>query len=144
MQAPGTACPCGRKDAHGKPLAFAHCCGQYLHGGRPAPDAPTLMRSRYTAFVLGDERYLLASWHASTRPADVAFEPGTKWLGLEVRRQREIDATHAEVEFVARYRSSTGSGQAPSTGSGKAVRLHERSRFVLEGERWYYVDGDLQ
>jgi SEC-C motif domain protein len=134
LQAPGTPCPCGRQDARGKLLALAHCCGRYLHGGQPAPDAPSLMRSRYTAFVLGDEGYLLATWHASTRPANVAFEPGTKWLGLEVRRYREIDATHAEVEFVARYRSSTG--------SGKAVRLHERSRFVLEGERWYYVDGD--
>ena len=133
MQAPGTACPCGRQDAYGKPLALAHCCGRYLHGGNPAPDAPTLMRSRYTAFVLGDESYLLATWHASTRPAKVEFEPGTKWLGLQVRDHREVDATHAEVEFVARYRPA---------GGGKAVRLQERSRFVLEDDIWYYVDGD--
>jgi SEC-C motif domain protein len=144
LQAPGTACACGRQDAHGKPLAFAQCCGRFLHGGQPAPDAPTLMRSRYTAFVLGDESYLLRTWHASTRPAEVAFEPGTKWLGLDVRNHREVDATHAEVEFVARYRSSTGSGPVPSAGTGRAIRLRERSRFVLEDGRWYYVDGDLR
>jgi SEC-C motif domain protein len=86
--------------------------------------------------VLGDESYLLRTWHASTRPAEVAFEPGTKWLGLDVRNHREVDATHAEVEFVARYR--------PAAGGGKAVRLHERSRFVREDDIWYYVDGDLR
>ena len=120
------------------------CCGRYLHGGQPAPDAPTLMRSRYSAFALADEGYLLATWHASTRPGEVKFEPGTKWLGLQVRDHRVVDASHAEVEFVARYRPSTSSGRAPSTGAGKAVRLHERSRFVLENGLWYYVDGDLR
>jgi SEC-C motif domain protein len=129
-------CPCGRLGPRGKPLALAQCCGFYLHGRKTAPDAPTLMRSRYTAFVLGDEGYLLASWHASTRPDKVEFEPGTKWMGLVVRGHREVDATHVEVEFVARYR--------PSFGSGAAVRLHERSRFVLEEERWYYLDGDMR
>ncbi len=98
-------------------------------------DAQALMRSRYEAFVAGDEAWLLASWHASTRPASVPFEPGTRWLGLEVRDHRVIDATHAEVEFVACFRQ----------GGGKAVRLHERSRFVKEDDgRWYYLDGDLR
>lgn len=130
-QRPAAACPCGRLDIRGKPLPFAQCCGRYLGSDTPAPDAPSLMRSRYTAFVLGDEPYLLATWHASTRPAEVKTEPGTKWLGLEVREQREIDATHAEVEFVARCRVA-----------GRAVRLHERSRFVRDEDgRWYYVDG---
>jgi SEC-C motif domain protein len=92
------------------------------------------MRSRYTAFVLSDERYLLATWHPGTRPSAVQFEP-VKWLGLEVRGERELDAIHAEVEFVARYR--------PSTGTGAAQRLHERSRFVREDGRWYYVDGEM-
>ncbi len=91
------------------------------------------MRSRYTAFVLGNERYLLATWHPSTRPPDVSFEAGAKWLGLQVRNHRMLAARHAEVEFVARYRTRAG-----------AVRVHERSRFVLEEGRWYYVDGDLR
>src|SRR5688572_13600325 len=99
-------CPCGRVDAKGRPLAFARCCGRYLadFDGTPAPDAESLMRSRYTAFVFEDADYLLATWHASQRPGDVNFEPGLKWLGLEVRAHRVLDDSHAEVEFVARSR----------------------------------------
>ena len=90
------------------------------------------MRSRYSAFVLGRADYLLTTWHASTRPAQLDLDPAAKWLGLEVRAHRSIDAAHAEVEFVARYREG-----------GRAVRLHERSRFVREDGRWQYVAGDL-
>ena len=128
-------CPCGRADARGRSLPFVRCCGRYLadFDGTPAPDAEALMRSRYAAFVLEDAGYLLASWHASTRPPEVGFEPGLKWLGLEVREHRVVDAAHAEVEFVARSRLT-----------GRASRLHERSRFVREDGRWYYVDGDLR
>lgn len=89
------------------------------------------MRSRYTAFVLGDANYLLATWHPGTRPATLELETGLQWLGLEVRRHRPIDEQHAEVEFVARSRLN-----------GRGQRLHERSRFVREADgRWYYVDG---
>lgn len=121
-------CPCGR------PLPYAQCCGRYVddYAGTPAPDAESLMRSRYTAFVREQADYLLATWHASRRPSKVSFDAAVKWLGLEVRDHREVDAMHAEVEFVARQRDK----------SGRAVRLHERSRFVPEDGRWYYVDGD--
>ena len=89
------------------------------------------MRSRYSAFVLQRCDYLLATWHASTRPATLDFEPDARWLGLEVRGHLTPDTDRAEVEFVARYRVA-----------GRAVRLHERSRFVREAGRWVYVDGD--
>jgi SEC-C motif domain protein len=126
------ACPCGRRDARGRALIYADCCGRYLDHDTPAPDAESLMRSRYCAFVLERTGYLQSSWHASTRPADLTLEPGQKWLGLEVKRHRVIDADHAEVEFVARSRVA-----------GRGIRLHESSRFVREGGRWYYVDDDL-
>jgi len=126
------ACPCGRADAHGRPLAYAACCGRYLAHDTPAPDAEALMRSRYTAFVLERADYLLATWHASQRPPAIEFDPGVKWLGLDVRQHRPLDDSHAEVEFVARQKSP----------GSPAVRLHERSRFVCELGRWYYVDGD--
>lgn len=92
------------------------------------------MRSRYTAYVRRDEAYLLSTWHTSTRPAPPLFDttPLPKWIGLQVRGHKQIDATHAEVEFVARYRVG-----------GRAHRLHETSRFVLEDGRWFYVDGDM-
>lgn len=119
-------CPCGRA------LAFAACCGRYLGSGVPAPDAESLMRSRYTAFVRGDVAHLLATWHASRRPASLDLDAGVKWLGLDVKRHRALDADHAEVEFVARSRVQ-----------GRGHRLHERSRFVREGGWWFYVDGDV-
>lgn len=126
------ACPCGRADGRGQPLAWAACCARYLAHDTPAPDAESLMRSRYTAFVLQRADYLLATWHASQRPATIEFDPGVKWLGLEVRQHRLLDATHAEVEFVARQK----------TPGSQALRLHERSRFLREDGRWYYVGGD--
>ncbi len=122
-------CPCG------KPLKLAQCCGRYLghFEQAPAPDAESLMRSRYSAFVLGDRGYLLATWHPSTRPAQLEFDPGAKWLGLDVRSRKQIDDTHAEVEFVARCREP----------GGRATRIRERSRFIRENGRWFYLDGDM-
>lgn len=130
-------CPCGRTDRRDKPIGYALCCGRYLDDfeNTPAPDAESLMRSRYSAFVLERGDYLLATWHATHRPASIEFEPGVKWLGLDIRSRSVLDADHAEVEFVARQRSAA---------TGAATRLHERSRFVREGERWYYLEGDLQ
>lgn len=127
-------CPCGRRDATGHDLAYAACCGPYVEAfdATPAPDAEALMRSRYSAFVLERADYLRATWHESKRPSKIGFDPGVKWLGLEVRDFQVLDAAHAEVEFVARQRDK----------SGRAVRLHERSRFVKEAGRWYYVEGD--
>ncbi|GBG12659.1 SEC-C motif domain protein [Novimethylophilus kurashikiensis] len=120
-------CPCGS----GQP--YAACCGQY-HRGNVAPDAQALMRSRYSAYVLGLELYLLATWHPDTRPAalDLEQDMPTKWLGLEVKRHETSDAEHASVEFVARYKVN-----------GKAYRLHETSRFVRNQEQWVYVDGKI-
>ncbi len=129
-----SACPCGRLDARQKPLAFAQCCGQYLDdfAATPAPDAQSLMRSRYSAFVLERADYLLATWHVLTRPAALNFAPGRKWLGLQVRSQRLlVPPEYAEVEFVARCSTA-----------GRAMRLHERSRFICEGGRWFYLNGD--
>lgn len=127
-------CPCGRTGPSGKAWAFDRCCGRY-HGpqGVPAPDPEALMRSRYTAYVLGDVAYLLATWHPDTRPPSLNLLSGTRWLGLTVKSQRLTDATHGEVSFVARYREA-----------GRGQRLSERSRFACEGGRWYYVDGDVQ
>lgn len=126
-QPPTDPCPCGR------PAAYAACC-RPLHEGAPAADAEALMRSRYSAYVLGLADYLLATWHASTRPAALALdeEPKPKWLGLEVKRHAATGPDSALVEFVARYRVG-----------GRGQRLHEVSRFRREAGRWYYVDGDI-
>jgi SEC-C motif-containing protein len=120
-------------DAKKRAVAYADCCSRFVDhfNDVPAPDAEHLMRSRYSSFVLEQADYLLATWHSSTRPASLDFDAGAKWLGLEVRGHKVTGTDAAEVEFVARYRLDS-----------RAVRLHERSRFVREDGRWFYVDGD--
>ena len=119
-------CPCGTG------RAFAVCCGPFLNRQAAAPNAEALMRSRYTAFTRRHEAYLLATWHASTRPAalNLAADSATKWIGLDVKRFEVGRADGgAIVEFVARYKTG-----------GRAQRLEETSRFVCEDGRWYYVE----
>ncbi|MYM93790.1 YchJ family protein [Duganella vulcania] len=133
------ACPCGGP-------SLASCCGPYIAGAAIPPTAEALMRSRYTAYVQRNEPYLMATWHASTRPAEpiMSKEEKLQWLGLEVKsalrlRQRkaeDADPTKDTVEFVARFKTN-----------GRAQRLHEISNFVREpaegGLRWFYVDGSF-
>lgn len=123
-----TACPCGSR------REYADCCGP-LHAGAVAQTPVELMRSRYSAYVTGDVDYLLATWHAGTRPEqlDLGDATATRWLGLDVRRHETRGADSAIVEFIARYK----------VGGASAVRLHEVSRFVREGGRWFYVDGEF-
>ena len=89
------------------------------------------MRSRYCAYALGLIDYLLATWHPSTSPGDLELSP-VKWLGLEMRHT-EASADAGVVEFVARCRDG-----------GRAQRMHEVSRFVRDGGRWYYIDGQMR
>jgi SEC-C motif-containing protein len=117
-------------------LPYLRCCGRWHAGAEhlQAPTAEALLRSRYSAYVLGLSDYLVATWHPSRRPDPLLLpEPRVKWLGLEVRRHTVLDADHATVEFVARSRLH-----------GRGQRLHETSRFVREDGRWYYVDGDVR
>ena len=100
-----------------KPADYAVCCGRYIDGGarrrRRGADAP-----RYTAFTLGREAHLLATWHPDFRPGGLglAADSQTRWLGLQVRRHEQATRYHAVVEFVARYKIG-----------GRAHRLHERA-----------------
>jgi SEC-C motif-containing protein len=103
--------------------------------GEPASTAEALMRSRFTAFARGDAVHLLASWHPSTRPATLELEPDVVWRRLQLVDTVAGGPDDADgiVEFRASYR-----------GPGGAGLLHERSRFVREGSRWLYLDGDVR
>lgn len=122
-------CPCGSGDL------FSTCCGPLLDG-YPAPTAERLMRSRYTAFFLGDARYLEQSWHPRTRPDQVAIDTDLRWTGLR------IDATAAggvgDSTGVVEFTASWVEGAASARGT-----LHERSRFVHQGGRWWYLEGEI-
>ena len=124
------SCPCGSSQL------FARCCQPFLLGEQAAPSAEALMRSRYTAFSLGESAYLLETWHPSTRPAklDLRDQESFVWLGLEILGTVEGQAgdRQGEVEFVARF-----------SAAGVEHRLHERSAFRCEAGQWLYLDGRI-
>lgn len=122
----GSTCPCGNAKN------YLECCGHWHQGFSKGtwPSTPEqLMRSRYAAYVLKLEEYLLVTWHPETRPGVIEFEEEAfmKWLGLKILR-----AENNIVEFVARYKIN-----------GKAEKLHEVSRFEQLDGNWYYLDGVL-
>lgn len=123
-------CPCGSKQD------YSSCCGPYLNGTHFAPQPVMLMRSRYSAFVLKNADYLVATWHPSCQ-ADAFksdIEAGfstTRWLGLTVYEQ--LAGRHEQegyVSFVARFQENEKNGV-----------IIERSRFLNENGRWFYIDG---
>ncbi|TDN93142.1 YchJ family metal-binding protein [Microbacterium sp. BK668] len=123
----GDPCPCGSG------ARFDGCCAPVLRG-EPAATAERLMRSRYTAFVVGDDRHLVATWHPGTRPDSVDLDPRLRWTGLAIVATdagREGDR-RGRVEFRASWRDGGTTGV-----------LHETSRFVFQSDRWWYLDGDL-
>lgn len=123
-------CPCGTG------LTYAECCGRLHDGTAPAATAEQLMRSRYSAFAVGDAPYLLATWHPRTRPASVDLDPQVRWLGLEVLAATGGGMLAAEgtVEFRASYVREGRSGRQRGA-------QHEESRFLRESGRWTYLDG---
>lgn len=132
-------CPCGgaspTQKANARAPRYEDCCGRFIDGDAAPANAMELMRSRYTAYVLGDTAYLRATWDAATCPPDLdASDTGTRWLGLQIKRHTAIDANHEEVDFVARYKVD-----------GRAHRLHEASRFTRDANgRWVYIDGEIK
>jgi SEC-C motif-containing protein len=117
-------CPCGSG------LSFAACCGPFLAGEKPAPTALALMRSRYSAYCLGNAVYLLNTWQP--RPKQLDLDPEVRWLGLKILGYTaggEGD-DQGTVHFQARYK----------IGGHRAERMEENSRFQRIGGRWYYLD----
>ncbi len=97
------------------------------------------MRSRFTAFAISEDAYLLSTWHPSTRPASLEMDESIRWQRLDILQTAggPFDDT-ARVAFAAHYRSQ------PGTPADKRVKGTQRedSRFVRESGRWFYVDGD--
>ena len=121
-------CPCNTDND------YANCCEPY-HQGKAAPTAEALMRSRYSAYVIDDPKYLYKSWSKQTRPSKKSLKQDqpTQWLGLEIIRTEQGGILDQEgiVEFKASYTAAT-----------EVNHLHETSRFVRENNRWVYLDGE--
>ena len=124
-------CPCGSGER------YAACC-EPLHAGATAVTAEALMRSRYSAYVLGLISYLVSSTHASTRahhdPISMArWSSQAEWQGLEIHRTIAggPEAALGTVDFTAHWLEA-----------GTPRTLREHSVFVRENGRWYYRDGE--
>jgi SEC-C motif-containing protein len=90
------------------------------------------MRSRYSAFAVGDAAYLLTTWHPTTRPEALELDDDVHWTGLDVLATAggSLLAAEGTVEFRAHY-----------VRAGRAGAQHESSRFVREHGDWRYLDG---
>ena len=115
-------CPCGSGTAYGA------CCGPLHVGARRAETPEELIRSRYSAYALGELDHVFRTWHPRTRPDAISPRPGTTWTGLVVHR-----AEGDLVEFTAHFRNAEGAGVH-----------HEVSRFEQRGGRWVYVEAVTQ
>jgi SEC-C motif-containing protein len=119
----GLPCPCGLGDD------YESCCGQF-HAGMPAPTAESLMRSRYSAFAVGDAEYLLRTWHPSRRPPTLSLDPAIQWTRLAVLKTRDgglFDST-GTVQFRAMFIQH-----------GKRGAHDETSKFVRQDRHWSYL-----
>lgn len=128
-QKKGNPCPCDSG------LALTQCCQPLLNNEHLAVSAVALMRSRYSAYTLGDEDYLRRTWHGTTRPAQLDLSNNQQnWQRLKIiaTTAGQADDDSGEVEFVAIYKVN-----------GRAERLHERSRFGREEQQWRYIDGNI-
>lgn len=129
-----SACPCGSE------YAYIACCAPFHAGMKKPETAEKLMRSRYSAFAKGLAKYLVKTRAPAMRePSDLqdikVMIANSQWLGLEIKdcELGQADDKIGEVEFIASYISQSQPGQ-----------LHERSRFIKEGDQWYYLDGDIK
>lgn len=122
-----TRCPCLSG------LGYDECCGPFHASTKNAPTAERLMRSRYSAYALGNPTYLMATWHPSTRPQDLVLDSTVAWYRLDIlgRTRGGMLDTSGIVEFRASYRID-----------GRSDSQHETSSFVRENGLWYYVDGE--
>lgn len=119
-----SGCPCASL------LSYEQCC-QPLHLGRAAATPEGLMRSRYSAFVLKNAEYLLASWHKTTRPESLELDNNDQWCALQVlSTEQDAEGKKGKVHFQATFKEDNA-----------FYTLEENSNFVFEEGHWYYLDG---
>jgi len=124
------SCPCQST------LVYEQCCGQYHKSGGHAPTAEALMRSRYTAYAMGNAQYLFRTWHSNTRPTLQSL----KASGPQTLISLKIISTQAGgeedkkgiVEFIS-------SRYSPSL-LGEIEQHKEKSLFTRVKGNWVYID----
>lgn len=123
----GKRCPCGTG------LSYGECCHRFHSGELVAPTAEALMRSRFTAFSVGDSQYLLDTWDPETRPSELGLDVGIDFYRLDVLETTgggPFDST-GTVKFQAFYKGLASGVQ------------EEDSTFRKVNGAWVYSTGDV-
>jgi SEC-C motif-containing protein len=120
-------CYCGSSNS------YKECCEKFINSSQNAPTAEALMRSRYSAYATQAVGYLIATTAVFQRKllikSDILeWSQSNKWNKLEI-----IEATENTVEFKAYYTDS----------NNLSYIHHEKSTFIIEDGKWYYVDGEF-
>ena len=129
---PETPCPCNSNKNYGS------CCGLYIGTKEHAPTPEAMMRTRYTAYVLGDMSHLIKTIPLLERKAfdersALAWSKSAEWLGLEVLGSKEYEqGRKARVEFIAKYKIE-----------GEEQKHHEIAMFEKTQNRWFFVDSKI-
>jgi len=129
MANPEPDCPCQSG------LAFKQCCQRFLDNEQLPQTAEQLMRSRYCAYVLKNNDYLLQTWHPRYRPDSQDLnDSGHQWIGLKIKNtvEGQKNDTSGQVHFIARFKIN-----------GKAHKLEENSQFEKINGRWFYLNGEI-
>ena len=122
-------CPCNS----GK--NYKECCKPYHKGSKNPKTALLLMRARYSAYIKGRESFIEETWHPSTRPENIPFDPDIKWTSLEIQDTlmgTETDDT-GFVTFYVRFIKD-----------GFPGAMTEVSEFIKESDKWYYLKGVIK
>ncbi|CAG37259.1 YchJ family protein [Desulfotalea psychrophila] len=125
-----STCPCGSEEPFGK------CCLRIINNHSLAKTAEELMRSRYTAFVIKDNGYILKTWSKKTRPRKLQEDINPiQWIDLIIENTSKglAEDTTGEVEFTVHFLEGK-----------EFCVLHEKSRFRKSKNLWYYIDGDCE
>ncbi|QCU90123.1 YchJ family protein [Thiomicrorhabdus sediminis] len=115
---------------------YQDCCRPFIEGGSYPEKAEQLMRSRFCAFVLKNESYLLKTWCTANRPDNIDFDSSINWQKLVINGRKKGRRKDKEgwVTFIAHYQAGEQSGY-----------LHEKSYFVRDSEQhWCYQDGEIK
>ena len=120
-------CYCGSSNS------YKECCEKFINSSQNASTAEALMRSRYSAYATQAVGYLIATTAVLQRKllikSDILeWSQSNKWNKLEI-----IEATENTVEFKAYYTDS----------NNLSYIHHEKSTFIIEDGKWYYVDGEF-
>lgn len=123
----GKRCPCGTG------LTYGECCYCFHSGEWVAPTAEALMRSRFTAFAVGNSQYLLDTWDPETRPSELGLDMGIDFYRLDILETTgggPFDST-GTVKFQAFYKGLASGVQ------------EEDSTFRKVNGAWVYSTGDV-